>query len=215
MPFKLYSSAFLVALTCVGGGASATTLFSDDFDGNNRRNVPNWTELEAANNDVRRRDNAAQLQDNRPTAPDAALARLAISTFGFKDITVSFDWQALPNNEANDLLYFAWDAGTAPALTDIGAWTTVAGAGPFGNATANAPFVTETLSLGPQAANTTINLLFYTDVSPNNGGNTEGFNIDNVIVSGTPQAVPLPAGFGLLVAGLGALGIASRRKIVS
>lgn len=60
----------------------------------------------------------------------------------------------------------------------------------------------------------TLSLLMFADGGGWQGGDDESWGIDNLTVttSLTPAPVPLPAAAPLLVAGLGALGVAARRR---
>ena len=55
--------------------SQAQTVFSESFDGRNRRTIGNgWFETEHNYNDVRVKNGAAVLRDNARGAPDAALS---------------------------------------------------------------------------------------------------------------------------------------------
>jgi len=188
----------------LAGGASASTLYSDDFSGGNNNNVPGWTELENDSNDVRVRSGSLRLRDALGGNPDAAAASTVIDASGFTNIVLTFDWGAFNSNETSDSLHVAWSLAPAPAMTNEGAWTEIA------EFSANSfSLSSESLSLGPAADNAMFNLMFWSDVSQS----AEGFVIDNLVNTGDAvAAVPLPAGLPLLAGAFGLLGLVRRRR---
>lgn len=179
--------------------AQAAIIFSDDFNRTNSNTVGNgWTELEDDANDVAIRNGRLRLRDTLPGNPDAASTN-AISTLGFTDIMLSFDWAASSNTESSDDFYVDWSTDNAN-FTNL--FSTGLGGSGF-----------ESVSLGPLAGlggNDPIYLRFWIDVSTS----TETVRIDNVVLSGTriggPSRVSEPA--TLLLLGLGLLCLAGARR---
>lgn len=199
--------AATMGFAMLSSAAAATTIYAEDFDRANSDTLGNgWAELSSSGNDVRVRSGVLHLRDSRAGDPDAAAGSTVIDALGRNNVTLSFDWRAMHNNETDDVLNVAWAAGRPPAISSPGDWTVL---GQF-SADGNSIF-SEVLSLGAAANNQLINLLFWTDVSEGSEGRFEGFHIDNIAVS----AVPLPAGAPLLLAGLAGLGLARRRRDLS
>lgn len=179
--------------------AQAAIIFSDDFNRANNNTVGNgWTELEDDANDVAIRNGRLRLRDTLPGNPDAASTN-AISTLGFTDIFLSFDWAASSNTESSDDFYVDWSTDNAN-FTNL--FSTGLGGSGF-----------ESVSLGPLAGlggNDPIYLRFWIDVSTS----SETVRIDNVVLSGTriggPSRVSEPA--TLLLLGLGLLCFAGARR---
>lgn len=198
------SACAIAALTLMASTASAVTIFQDTFNRANSNSVGNgWTELEDDNNDVAIRTNRLRLRDTLGGEPDAAAASPLIDATGFENISVDFRWRSLGPNEGSDDLYLSFALTPAPALTNQNAWTEV-----FNGSSGGTSFSTENVALAG-AEDSMFNLMFWTDVSRFN----EGFEITGVRVTGDAiSAVPLPAALPMMLAGLGALGVARRRK---
>lgn len=82
----------------------AQTLFSDDFDGRNRKTVGNdWFETERQVNDVRVNKGFAVLRDNARGVPDVALERILEGDFSCA--VLEFDWQPLKRSDVTDMLF--------------------------------------------------------------------------------------------------------------
>ncbi len=199
-------AAFAVANGLLAGAASAASvIFEDDFNRANNTSVGNgWTELEDDNNDVRIISNQLRLRDFLPGNPDAAAASAVIDATGYTNITVSFDWRSLDPNESSDDLFLVWALDPRPALTNEGAWTEVFQGGSGGTNT-----FSESVSISPGADNSMFNLMFWSDV----GTGSEGFLIDNLVVTGDLiSPVPVPASLPLLAAAFAGFGVMRRRK---
>ena len=151
-------------------------------------------------------DNRLMLRDESDDALDAAASRTSgISTVGYTDISLSYEWAPRTQSDSGDVLHVQWRAGPAGTWQNI-ATHTLGGDGSFAQ---------ESLALGALAAGVAdFELRFWADVN----NSSEGAYIDNVTLSGTasrslsspPLNVPEPGTLALL--GLGLAGIAAVRR---
>jgi hypothetical protein len=112
MKFLKNISAIAVFL-CVCSSASASVIFSDNFDRNDSNNVGNgWSEYEDDSNDVAIRDGALQLRDTIWFSWVDAAASNNASTIGYDDIYLDFEWAASMNTEWTDTLHVSWNDGS-------------------------------------------------------------------------------------------------------
>lgn len=206
-------SGLALALTMSTAFATpVSTIFDDQFNRINNSTVGNsWVEINNDSNDVAIYNNALRLRDEANnargtvTSPDAAATR-TISTAGYQNINVQFNWAALTDSENSDLLGFSWKKTSDSVFTNVASFT-LGGNGSFNLAS---------FDLGDLANDTSIDLRFWTRVSEDN----EGAMVDWVTVSGTSipavtaqmAAVPEPATFALLGIGFLGAGMARRRK---
>ncbi len=187
--------------------ASAAVLFSDNFNRANSSTVGNsWAEYEEDADDVAISTNRLQLRDHQNPAPDATASQF-ISTLGYSNITLSFDWAPIEVSDVGDSLFAEWRVGSS-------AWTMLGGTFDLGGSTV---FTSAgPLSLGNLADNLlSLEIRFRTLVTPGSNGVEEGAFVDNVVVSGTAitaQAVPEPLTLSLFGAGLMGTGFAAFRR---
>jgi hypothetical protein len=93
-------------------GASAATIYADNFDGAGNvagNSVPGWTQYEENSGGVSLIDYGSphHLVMALTGQPDAAAATGIISTAGYTNITISFDWLR-KGTESNDAFYFSY-----------------------------------------------------------------------------------------------------------
>lgn len=201
--------AVVMAAFFVAGGASAATIFEDDFNRNNSTRVGNgWSEIERNSNDVGIVNNQLMLRDSVNGLPDAAASSLVIDATGYENVVVEFTWRSLSSrNESSDRLYLSWAESPAPSIRDENAWTRV-----FSGGDSYPRTHSESISLA-DASDTLFNIMLWTNVTDNRNGDYEGFMIDSVRVTGDAiSPVPLPAGFPLLLGGLAFFGVARRMR---
>jgi hypothetical protein len=195
MKFLKNISAIAVFL-CVCSSASASVIFSDNFDRNNSNNVGNgWSEYEEDSNDVAIRSGVLRLRDTiRLSLVDTAASNNA-STIGYDDIYLDFEWAA-KNTEGKDTLHVSWNDGSG--WNDI--WSTNLGESSFASVSLGAILGASNLA--------NLQISFWTNVSRYN----ESAYIDNVVLRGTPTSVSNPSSIALLGLGLMGLSLARRKK---
>jgi hypothetical protein len=202
-------NAAVVATLWTASPANAAQIFSDNFNRSNNNTVGNnWSEIEDSNHDVSIVSNHLMLQDQGGNQfIDAAAAQLSISTLGFQNITLSFDWAALTDSDSNDLLIAEWRIGSGAWNTATGG-TNLATLGLGGNGSFTG---SGTLNLVGAANLSNIQFRFRTNVSDHD----EGAYVDNVVLSGTAISttpVPEPASLTLFGSGLLGFGALIRRR---
>jgi hypothetical protein len=189
----------LITLLVAAATAQAAPVFSDDFDRPVSNSVANgWTEEESQAGDISIVNRSGlnhqmQIQDLSPQAIASHLS--GISTVGFEQISISYEWAPLSNTELGDQLFVEWRDGSLGAI----AWNLIASHA----LTGTEAYTTETFLLtGSTGGLSDLELRFRLNVNANN----EGALIDNVLLSGTTvTAVPEPS--ALALASLGLLGI--------
>ncbi len=197
----------VAALGLFSASASAAVLFSDNFNRANSSTVGNsWAEHEEDADDVAISTNRLQLRDHQNPAPDATASQF-ISTLGYNNITLSFDWAPIEVSDVGDSLFAEWRVGSS-------AWTMLGGTFDLGGSTV---FTSAgPLSLGNTADNLlSLEIRFRTLVTSGSNGVEEGAFLDNVVVSGTAiaaQDVPEPLTLSLFGAGLMGTGFAALRR---
>ena len=204
-------STLAFVLAAAMAPAMATPIFSDDFNRALSDTVGNgWQEVEGASPSaaadvsiVERSagDNEMQVRDNDPNGIASQLA--GISTLGYTNLTLAYDWSPTNNTEAGDLLFVEWRDGAA------GSWTQIAAHALLGTGTHSAAL----WSLPDAAAVADFEFRYRVAVNANN----EGATIDNVVLSGLrsgdeASAVPEPGSLALAGLGLCLLPWVARRR---
>lgn len=196
MNFLRNISAIAVFL-CVCSSASASVIFSDNFDRNNSNNVGNgWSEYEDDSDDVAIRRGVLRLRDTIWLSWADAAATNNTSTVGYDDIYLDFDWAASRNTERSDRLNVSMSSGYG--WTKI--WATRLGGSNFASVSIGAILGASDLA--------NLRFSFWTNVSQS----SESAYIDNVVLRGTPTSVSNPSSIALLGLGLMGLGLARRKK---
>jgi hypothetical protein len=202
-------NAAVVATLWTASPASAAQIFSDNFNRSNNNTVGNnWSEIEDSNHDVSIVSNRLMLEDEGGNQfIDAAATQLSISTLGYQNITLSFDWAALTDSDSSDLLIAEWRIGSGVWNTATGG-TNLATLGLGGNGSFTGSGTLDLIGAGNQS---NIQFRFRTNVSDHD----EGAYVDNVVLSGTAISttpVPEPASLTLFGSGLLGLGAMIRRR---
>jgi hypothetical protein len=202
-------NAAVVATLWTASPASAAQIFSDNFNRSNNNTVGNnWSEIEDSNHDVSIVSNRLMLEDEGGNQfIDAAATQLSISTLGYQNITLSFDWAALTDSDSSDLLIAEWRIGSGVWNTATGG-TNLATLGLGGNGSFTGSGTLDLIGAGNQS---NIQFRFRTNVSDHD----EGAYVDNVVLSGTAISttpVPEPASLTLFGSGLLGFGALIRRR---
>lgn len=150
--------------------ASAAVIFSDDFNRANSNVVGNgWVEDERHAWDVAVVNNVLRLRDQTPGFADAAVYQ-GISTAGFENIFLDFDWAASGNTEPGDRLRVWYDFGNFGSRVRV-----------FNQALGGSGFASVSLDLPPSTDNFGgLRLIFGTNV---NNANEAAF-LDNIVLRG-------------------------------
>ena len=190
-----------MAMSAAAGAtpASAVTITADNFNRADSNTVGGgWVESGSNPAAVAILVNQLRLRANQAVSPDAAVRQSGYSTIGLTNIMVTLDWLALVPNEITDTLNIAWAIGNPGTFNPV-SWTTV---GTVGGLNSNGYTLGQSFALGAAAAGqAVISIMLYSDVSTGGPGNTEGFLIDNFVLSGT-AVIPLPGSMLLLLSGL-------------
>lgn len=197
--FILFVGSFIAAMVFGHTSASATIIFEDDFNRVDNEIIgEDWIETDP--NDVDIVSNQLKLAKNG----GAATTQNPLSTTGYENIMLTYDWWGDDNDELGDVLEVYWsDDGTNFDLL-ISHDLTSSG---FGNINLSA--------LGADDL-ATIAIRFTLAASD---GNDLAF-IDNVLLAGDlieilpppPVGVPEPGSISLFGIGLAGLGVISRRR---
>lgn len=208
---KVSMSLIVLALgSALSASATATTIFSDDFNRGVSDNVGGgWSEVESDAVDVSlvtraTSDQEMQLRDDDPKAVASQLN--GISTLGYTGISLSYDWAPTNNTESGDFLWVEWRDGSG------GSWTSLAQhalIGPAGHQSAS-------WNIANAGGLTDFQFRFRAEVNANN----EGAYVDNVALLGErsaaapalASAVPEPGGLALAGLGCALLALSGRRK---
>ncbi len=150
-----------------------------------------WAEIEKSSNDVRVRNNELRLRDTQSNQTDAAVLQ-NISTAGFTNIWLDFDWGTSGNTESTDKLHVSWDRNDGNWTTQ---WTT--------NLSGGSGFKSVNLNfLGAADDLSNFRLAFWTEVSYYN----EYAKLDNIVLRG--DAAPVPESATVALLGIGMVGLA-------
>jgi hypothetical protein len=188
--------AATVLLSCMGS-ASAVTIFFDDFNRANNASVGNgWVEGTGISLDT----NSMLFSGNATL--DARQGALTLSTVGFTNLALSYDWSS-SGGESNDQLLSFWSQDGGTTLNSLGTHS-LNSLNTFVSASFNLPSTAQNLA--------DITLVFR---YVGNMGNDD-VRVDNVLLQGSAAAVPGPivgAGLpGLVLAALGMVGLSRRRR---
>ncbi len=187
------------------GSARADIIFNDDFA---RASYPQntlgngWTKTFTQNNDVQIRSTGVANPPGELWLRDiSASATHQDSTVGFTNISLSFKWRGMANNEGTETLGLRWFDGTTTHDSGLSLLLT------------NTPYTPETYLFPVAAAGkSAFSFTFYTDDIEFN----EAGRIRNVTLSGDiAEPVPEPATVALLgigIAGLAGAEVRRRRK---
>ena len=223
---------FLLLSTVLGApleAAGAATIYTNNFSGG----LGGFTTTGGL-----RTDNGETYLGN---LTQGATASVTISTIGYQNVTLSFDLYGVLSLDGNgpagggaDPFLVADDSGTifnytfanytGPNTQSYGgvgnpagsyaARTGAAGCGALGFGCGDfgdASYSFSGLTLTPSANSLT---LTFTGNSNQSVGD-EFYGIDNIVVTGTPSAVPEPTSWALLIAGFGLVGVGARRQRAS
>ncbi len=202
---KVSMSLIALALGSVMS-ASASTIFSDDFNRGVSDNVGGgWSEVESDAVDVSlvaraTGDQQMQLRDDDPRAVASQLN--GISTVGYTGVSLSYDWAPTNNTEAGDFLWVEWRNGAAGSWTELFKHALI---GPAAHQTASG-------AIAGADGLSDFQFRFRVEVNANN----EGAYVDNVRLAGESanslRVVPEPGGLALAGLGLGLLAVLRRRQ---
>lgn len=189
--FFLVCTLCTVASLGAARSVSGAILFSDNFNRSSNHVVGNgWTEIEHDAYDVAVSSNYLRLRDEQRDIPDAAVTQ-GISTAGYENIFVDFDWGRSETEDA-DTLNLSWDLGDSKWTT---VWTQKLGGRDGGFASVSIDMLP---TVDDQAK---LRLRLWTNVSDSD----EYAKVDNFVVRGdviqnnSPANNPVPEPAAMLV----------------
>jgi hypothetical protein len=204
---SILAGSAVLALTVAPAFSATVTVYSDDF---NRANgaVGNGWQISSSTSTVSIDSNSMLFTGAKNADVSATQGTQTISTVGFTNITLSFQWEDGPTGktEGGDKLDVSWSSNgtTFTSIANLNAGnSSFTSVGP--------------LALGAGAANLadlTIRISF------SSNGNDGSARLDDLVISGDtvqsgngdPLANPLPAALPMFLGGAGLIALLARRR---